>query len=79
MGKALQDGGLYYINDIAVDSEGKAVKNAPQRAPNTVTVDQPVGAANVTVADLVKALRAPTEVVRPAEPVRQSDRQSDRK
>lgn len=69
MGKASREGGLYYnAQGIAVDAEGKAVKDAPKRAANTVTVDHPVGVANATVADLVKALRAPAEVTR------QSDR-----
>jgi hypothetical protein len=64
MGKALQEGGLYYLSGVAVDSEGKAVKGAPPRSANTVTVDQPASIANVSVVDLVKALRAPAEVAR---------------
>ncbi len=47
MGKASREGGLYYINDVAVDAEGKKIENAPKRPADTDPSKQPgsVGAS----------------------------------
>lgn len=44
MAESKRAGGLYYREDgTAVDAEGKEIKNAPKRAPDTVRTE-PIGA-----------------------------------
>jgi len=66
MGKASRDGGLYYnAQGIAVDAEGKAVKDAPKRSSNTVIVaDSAAVSTNALIQELAKAIRTPAEVAR---------------
>jgi hypothetical protein len=41
MATAQREGGLYYVNGQAVDSEGQKVAGAPTQAPDTDPVKQP--------------------------------------
>lgn len=43
MATAKQEGGLYYVNGVAVDAEGKKVEGAPKQAPDTDPSQQPGG------------------------------------
>lgn len=53
MGQAERAGGLYYIRGVAVDAEGRAIEDAPERAPNTDVSEQPGSTTAPTQAELI--------------------------
>lgn len=63
MATAKRPGGLYYIGENAVDSEGKTITDAPPRSANTDPSKQP-GALNAPsmeekiAASVAKAIKA---------------------
>ncbi|HTG26108.1 MAG TPA: hypothetical protein VK681_39285 [Reyranella sp.] len=53
MAKAKRDGGLYYIDETAVDAEGKAIADAPAKGPDTDPSKQPGALGAPSYADQV--------------------------
>jgi hypothetical protein len=55
MSTAKREGGLYYVNGQAVDSEGRKVEGAPDQSPDTDPSKQP-GAIGAAASDPIQRL-----------------------